>query len=292
MLDLSEFPSRLTLSLSYQGAARRAFLRRTGGGEIDLAAVRAVWWRRPQNFRLPATLRDPAQRRFVNSEAATAFQGMYQSLDAFWINEPARDLVATHKPFQLALAQAVGLDIPDTLMTNDPDEARAFWSAHPGEVVYKQFVALPDTWRETRRLGKAEEAVAESIRLTPVIFQRNVPAVADLRVIVIGASVFAAAADVRGGEYPQDVRMNLDARYEAHDLPQPVVERLHRLMDRLGLVYGAIDFRLTPDGQYVFLEINPAGQFLYIEQQTGQKIAAALAEKLVEGARSVSDGLR
>jgi len=48
-------------------------------------------------------------------------------------------------------------------------------------------------------------------------------------------------------------------------------------MRRLGLEYGAIDLRLTPEGQYVFLEINPAGQFLWIEMATGQKIAAALA---------------
>jgi len=58
---------------------------------------------------------------------------------------------------------------------------------------------------------------------------------------------------------------------------------LRALMRRLGLVYGAIDLRLTPDGRYVFLEINPAGQFLYVEQQTGQPIAAALAALLAAG---------
>jgi len=46
-------------------------------------------------------------------------------------------------------------------------------------------------------------------------------------------------------------------------------------------VYGAIDLRLTPEGRYVFLEINPAGQFLYIEYATGQPIAAAIARKLI-----------
>jgi glutathione synthase/RimK-type ligase-like ATP-grasp enzyme len=66
-------------------------------------------------------------------------------------------------------------------------------------------------------------------------------------------------------------------------LPDDVTEMLHALMRQLGLVYGAIDLRLTADGRYIFLEINPAGQFLYVEQQTGQPITAALAARLAAG---------
>jgi glutathione synthase/RimK-type ligase-like ATP-grasp enzyme len=84
-------------------------------------------------------------------------------------------------------------------------------------------------------------------------------------------------------EYDVDVRMNLNAKHVAHDLPDDVADKLRGLMHRLGLIYGAIDLRLTPDGRYVFLEINPAGQFLYVEQQTGQPIAAALAARLAAG---------
>lgn len=76
--------------------------------------------------------------------------------------------------------------------------------------------------------------------------------------------------------------MNLDAKYQEHELPAETATKLRELMDCLGLVYGAIDLRLTPDGRYVFLEINPAGQFLYIEQATGQPIAAALAQALLK----------
>jgi glutathione synthase/RimK-type ligase-like ATP-grasp enzyme len=101
--------------------------------------------------------------------------------------------------------------------------------------------------------------------------------------------LFAAAADVRNAEYPQDVRMNLDVKYEAHELPPEITAKLRELMNRLGLVSGAIDLRLTPEGRYVFLEINPAGQFLYIEQATGQPIAAALANALLQRARAPRD---
>jgi glutathione synthase/RimK-type ligase-like ATP-grasp enzyme len=282
LVDLSEFPTLLALSMAFEAGSRRFELRRRSGGVLDLDAVRAVWWRRPQPFRPPSGM-DEAHQRFALSEAATAFQGLYQALDAFWINEPARDAVAAHKAYQLALAEEIGLEIPLTLITNDVEEARAFWRRHEGEVIYKHFIALPDAWRATQRLRPEDEAQAESIAYAPVIFQKHVPAVSDLRVTVVDEEFYAAAADVREADYPQDVRMNLDAVYETHELPPEITAKLGELMDRLGLVYGAIDMRLTPDGSYVFLEINPAGQFLYIEHATGQPIAVALAQTLLKG---------
>jgi hypothetical protein len=281
LLDLADYPGKLTLTLAFADGSRRFQLKRPGEGELDLESVRAVWWRRPGAFGLPETLRDPAHRRLALSEAGTAFQGLFAAMDALWINPPANDTVAAHKPYQLAIAQSLGLEIPQTVMTSDPEEAREFWRACDGDVVYKQFIALPDAWGETRRLGKAEAGLPDaSIRLAPVIFQRRVAAVADLRVTIVGDEVFAAAVDVRKLDYDVDVRMNVDARHVAHDLPHDVSDKQRALMRRLGLVYGAIDLRLSEDGRYVFLEINPAGQFLYVEEQTGQPITAALAARL------------
>ncbi|HUC61497.1 MAG TPA: alpha-L-glutamate ligase [Alphaproteobacteria bacterium] len=285
LLDLSEFPQRLSLSMEFEDGGRRFALVRKGGARLDLADVTSVWWRRPQPFAFPEAMADGARRRFAFSESSTAFQGLYAALDAFWVNEPGRDAAAAHKPWQLALAQAIGLEIPATLMTSDPEAVAAFRHRHGGNVIFKQFLALPDAWRETRLLRPEDEAHLDSVRWAPVIFQRFVEAVADVRVIAIGGELFAAAADVRDMEYPVDVRMNLEARYEAHRLPHATEDGLRALMGRLGLEYGAIDLRLTPEGHYVFLEINPAGQFLYIEHMTGQKIAAALAARLIEGGR-------
>jgi hypothetical protein len=117
---------RLALSLVFEGNRRRFEIRRRSGGILDFDTVNAVWWRRPQHFNPPAGM-DPAHQRFAVSEATTAFQGLYQSLDAFWVNIPANDAVASHKPYQLAAAQQIGLDIPPTLMTNDVEEAHVFW---------------------------------------------------------------------------------------------------------------------------------------------------------------------
>ena len=282
LLDLAEYPGKLSLTMTFGAEeGRRLRLRRLGQGELDLDSIRSVWWRRPGPFGLPETLRDPAHRELAISEANTAFRGMFAAMEAIWINPPALEAVAIHKPYQLALAQGLGLEIPETVMTSDPEEAREFWRACDGDVIYKQFIALKDVWAETRRLGEAETKIADAaIRLAPVIFQRHVAAVADLRVTIIGEEVFAAAADVRNLVYDVDVRLNLNVKHVAHDLPYDVKEKLHALMRRLGLVYGAIDLRLTDEGRYVFLEINPSGQFLYVEHQTGQPITAALAARL------------
>ncbi len=281
LLNLSEFPSQLRLTARLDGDQSDFTLTFADGARISMDEVSAVWWRRPQAFGFPAEIKDPAHRYFAQSEANTAFQGMYQSSEALWVNNTARDAAASHKPWQLKLAREVGLSIPETLITNDPEEALAFWQQYPGEVIYKPFLQTYHAWRETRRIQQEDEPLIEAVRLTPVLFQRFVPAVCDLRVTVIGDRLFAAAA--RAEQYELDIRFNTDAKYQPHDLPARVEERLFALMRRLGLEYGAVDFRLTPEGEYVFLEVNPAGQFLYIERATEQPIAAALAEHLARG---------
>ena len=287
LLNLADFPMSLRLTARLDDERSDFALTFADGVRVPMAEVTAVWWRRPQAFGFPAEIKDPAHRHFVQSEAATVFQGMYQSSTALWVNNVVRDAAAAHKPWQLKLAREVGLAIPETLITNDPEEARAFWHVHPGEVIYKPFLQTYHAWRETRKIQPEEEALAESVQLTPVLFQRYVPAVCDLRVTVIGERLFAAAA--RAEQYDADIRFNVDAKYQAHDLPAEIQGKLFDLMRRLGLEYGAADFRLTPEGEYVFLEVNPAGQFLYIEKATEQPIAAALAEHLARGVAASSE---
>jgi glutathione synthase/RimK-type ligase-like ATP-grasp enzyme len=114
-----------------------------------------------------------------------------------------------------------------------------------------------------------------------VIFQEYVPAVVDLRVTVVGDDIFAAGIHSQETRYRVDFRIDMNqASIEAHSLPGEVESCVRELIRRLGLVYGAIDMRLTPDGRYVFLEVNPAGQWLFIEGRTGQPITAAVARTL------------
>lgn len=225
-------------------------------------------------------------RSFALGEAETAVAGIWQTLNCLWVNHPAKDAAASHKSWQLAAARASGLTIPETLITNDPDEARSFCESRPENIVYKPFHQDRSAWRETRALHPEEFSLIDAVRLTPVLFQELVEGVADLRVTVIGDELFAAAAALDDATYPVDIRFNPGIGYKPHALPDDVVTSIRRLMNCLGLEYGAIDMRLTAEGRYVFFEVNPAGQFLYVERSSGQPITAALVAHLVNGTPS------
>jgi hypothetical protein len=282
LIDFRQLPQQITVNMALSNAHGSGFeLVMPDGRPLRLDAVRAFWWRRPQGYGLPAGMAPHAQH-FALTELTTAMQGMWQCADALWVNNIVRDSAAAHKPWQLELARQVGLNIPDTLITTDPDKVRAFWDARRGEVIYKPFLQTLHSWRETRQLKREELAMLDSVRIAPVIFQALVPGAADLRVTVIGNEVLAAAVDIRKMEYKLDVRLN-QQEYERHDLPPEVADKLLALMRVLGLEYGAIDLRLTPDGDYVFFEVNPAGQFLFVEHACGLPVSQVLATHLARG---------
>jgi glutathione synthase/RimK-type ligase-like ATP-grasp enzyme len=189
------------------------------------------------------------------------------------------DQVAHHKPYQLAVAREVGLPIPRTLVTNDPRDARAFIDAlGVGHVVYKAFVATEAHWRETRVLREHELADLQRVRLAPVIFQELVSTAMDVRVTVVGDRIFATRITVPPDGYQFDYRMELDrAAFDECALPEDTCDKIRHLMRRLGLLYGAIDLRRTREGEYLFLEINPSGEWRFVEERSGQPITHAMA---------------
>ena len=103
----------------------------------------------------------------------------------------------------------------------------------------------------------------------------------DLRVTVVGDELFAAAIHSQESEYPSTSGWTWATRGSRLPTCQRTSLEDVDLMGRLGIVYGAIDLRRMPDGRHVFLEINPAGQWLFVEAVTGQPIAAALARLLL-----------
>ena len=192
--------------------------------------------------------------------------------------------IAHRKLYQLGIAQQVGLTVPETLISNDPEVATKFVEEHGIEsTIYKSFSGTRDAWRETRLLKEDELSLIDAVRYAPVIFQEYIDAQFDLRVTVVGKEIFPAAIHSQETSYKVDFRMDMsNARVEPHQLPPAIEENLHALMDRLGIVYGAIDMRLTPDGQYVFLEVNPAGQWLFVEAKSRQPITKCLAHVLAK----------
>jgi hypothetical protein len=281
LLDTGAFPARSSLRMSFS-RERVEHSMSVGGRDVGLSSARSAWWRRPQPYQLDGALAQD-MRDFAHGECHEAMAGLWGALDVAWMNPPGADERAHHKPYQLAVARAVGLDVPRTLITNDPEAAREFASAvAPTRLVYKTFLATERHWRETRILGPQEWALLDRVRLAPVIFQEFVDAEADLRVTAVGETLVAAQIASSAHGYLADYRMDMDAaRFSPTELPDSTRTKLLELMARLGLVYGAIDLRRRSDGSYVFLEVNPAGEWLFVEERTGQLITRAVAECLV-----------
>lgn len=280
VIDTGSFPRDLSLIARYEHG-RQHFSFVSQGREIPLDECRAAWWRRPQPYTLHDDLAERA-RTFTYGECHEAIAGLWASLPARWMNEPQLDSAAHHKPYQLTVAARVGLTVARTLITSDPGAARAFIGAlGPGRTIYKTFLASAECWRETRVVQPDEVALLDALACAPVIFQEYVPADVDLRVTIVGPHVFAAAIRAARGGYEIDYRMDMPgASFEPTTLPPGIEQRLRTLMERLGLRYGAIDLRRTPDGEYVFLEVNPAGEWLFVEERTGQPITSAVAGHL------------
>lgn len=280
LVDSAQFPAHASIVEHFSAhGVRVEYL--SGGGRVDLTDCRAAWWRRPQPFTLHDEL-DPDALSFTYTECHEAYDGALALLDAAWVNRPHLDERAHHKPLQLATALRVGLTVPRTLITNDPDEARRFASEMgTARTVYKTFLASEEHWRETRILRDGEAELLDSVAYAPVIFQEYVPAEADIRVTIVGDDLFATAIRPDPAGYAVDYRIDMAAAsFIPTELPDPVREGLFALMRSLGIVYGAADFRRTEDGQHVFLEVNPAGEWRFVEERTGQPITAAMAALL------------
>lgn len=282
ILNLADFPMRNSISLNLLEMGDPVYMINGPGGQFDLSSVRVVWWRRIVSFDIDPKVCRPAERIFCESETSQAVHGALDALKCVWVNPRCADESAHRKPFQWAVARRVGMKLPRTLVTNDPNVARGFIKqVGIGRTVFKAFLAVTEEWRETRLVEAEDLARIDSVRYAPVIFQEYIEGV-DIRITVVGNQLYTAEIDARQTTYPVDMRMVIgEAKIQPIELPSDVYNMILSFMREMGLIYGAIDMRRTVEGNFVFLEVNPAGQWLFVEQRTGLPITQAVADLLL-----------
>ena len=253
---------------------------------ISLADVRAVWVRRPSPPAIPPAVIDPEQRRFGRQEWHDLLEGLTMSLglDAVMVN-PLQAQRAGIKPYQLAVAQRVGLRVPDTLITSDPLRAERFVDTHQQRVVHKAMTSPRNVFVETRRWQETDRSALHQLSVAPAIFQALIEGPSDVRVTVVGQEIYAAEIRTEESRAGVDSRLDLDVPTVPYTIEGNVARQLRGLMTALGLTFATIDLKVDEAGQLHFLELNPQGQFLYIEVLTGLPIAAAMARLLVNAER-------
>ncbi|HEU5271390.1 MAG TPA: hypothetical protein VFU36_15800 [Jatrophihabitans sp.] len=285
ILDVDEFTVSYDLNAAVgTGSAARLELQfRDSGARLVSEEISGLWWRRPamplDAFR---TDRSHGVMNIARAERRSALLGALTGLIGNAFNDQGRSRQAALKPAQLVRATLLGLQVPQTLVSNDPAAVRAFHERTNGRTVYKMFNGSPFGLYGTRSLEPADLENLERLQAGPAIFQERVDGDFDVRATVVGDEVFAAKLAHDRDEEVVDTRF-LPARITPHPLPAELARTLVRYVREAGLVYSAIDLRYSPDRGYVFFEANPEGQFLWIEQETGLPISRAIAGRLAAG---------
>jgi hypothetical protein len=245
---------------------------------VDLDRLCGVWYRRPTAFDFGPRMGD-AEQQFAHSEALQGIGGILRATDCLWVNRPDADAVAELKPYHLGLAKQLGMRAPRTLLTNDPEEVAALVERADRPIVYKALTggvihypgAFPNGLLTTVVGGEIRDHL-DRVRHTMCVFQEYIDKAYEVRLTVIGNTYFPVTIQ------SQDVdNTKVDWRGENH-LPYG---DFRPLPDEI--VKATIDFIVTPSGEYVFLEVNPGGQFMWMQHDLNLPFSDHVADLLMKG---------
>lgn len=290
-INTEDFPKMIKGTLSVSNSDSYGGRLQLPAGVLDLNSITSVWYRRPLEPEIDPRVIDPGVRDHSLREARSFLDSVWYTLDCLWVNHPLYNIAAGEKLTQLNKARSVGFNIPDTLVTSDPEHATSFIQSH-GKVIVKPLKRnRVQIWDEEVKIFYTSFVTPEhldqieTVALCPVFLEEYVEKAFELRVTVIGTDIFAAAIDSQNTTDAEvDWRMaNNDlVPYKCYELPVTVQQKCRELLKKFKLNFGAIDLIVTPDGEFVFLEINPNGQWVWVEHKTGMPMISSMIN-LLEG---------
>lgn len=290
-VDTDLYPTHFDLEVRAKTGAPLEVILQSNKGRVVVNDARACWARRIWTGPPPTGMRaDYAQ--WSQKLAHVAMMDALSLTTPRWVNPLPAQQRAESKLLQLARASALGMTLPDTLVTNGAPAVVEH--AKDRTTCTKLLGALTQTMKGdgafvyTSVLSESDladlDAGHSGLQHCPQIFQPLLEKARELRVIVVGERTFTAAIDPNETERGQiDWRLcepSDGTRWSRDELPKDVHDRCVLLVKDLGLTYGAIDFIVTPSGDHVFLELNPAGEWGWLQRDCGLEIAEALAHAL------------
>lgn len=254
--------------------------------QFNLETARSVFFRRlPTDFPLALNEEDT---EFINRERRDFLEGLFLALNAKWINPLANTVIGERKILQLAVARQVGLQIPNTLVTNDAKQARQFLENTPPSIIkpishglQRAAETVYSIYTSTVSLEhlRDEDGLMES----PILLQEKIHNERDIRITVVGNELFAVEIEKENSEEIDWRKPTLNKTFRLHNLPADISAKLIEFVKSMGLTLSAIDLILTPDNHYVFLESNPAGEWLWLELELGIPISQRIISALQQG---------
>jgi hypothetical protein len=254
-------------------------------GNESLDNIDSVWLRKPT--RLDVSKLNIPKQYYTYTEGALRrhLSPIYHHWkDAFWISSHEAIVRADQKPHQLVVAAKIGFHVPETLATGNQEDVQRFMKKHGKCVVKSQATEFPQgKMLMTTVISENDILSYDGLHVDPMIFQQLIEPAYELRVTVVGNEVFSAKIKAADNGPFRDWRYgHIDDSFHAEpeSLSKELEEKCIRLTHWFGLNFGAIDLIVDKEGQIWFLEINPNGQWAFIEEHTNQPIGKAIAELL------------
>ncbi len=280
-----DFPHACSISIEIQddrieGEIINAYHR------VAFKDICAAWYRQPQSLLAGSrSLTSTKLDDYVKMQSTVTLVTLCESLQTLWVCHPHKLRRANIKALQLVEASKAGLKTPHTMISNVPAKAAAFVDLlGKKECAIKPLVALGVSDEQGYHLPLTttlpEGHSLDSVALAPNIFQPYVHKMADLRCVVIGEKIFSAKINSQVNPNTRKDWRGGDCQHELFSLPEDVEASIHRLMDSFGINFASLDMILTPEGEFVFLELNPYGQWLWLEEELGLPLVASMADLL------------
>jgi glutathione synthase/RimK-type ligase-like ATP-grasp enzyme len=245
---------------------------------IPLSDASVMWLRRMRSEQtLEFAVPDDGARAVINSDCSGALTGLLAThFHGTWLSTPEATARAADKLGQLKVALECGFRVPRTLVSQSRDAILAFHESCGANVVVKTIVGAPGPFLQTVRLDDPRSLDEASFAAAPAIFQECIEGCEHVRLNCFGNASHAALIRTQD----LDWRVNLDVPITPYAVPQPLHRKVRTVLDHLGLEMGVVDLKLTPEQEPVWLEVNPQGQFLFLDAFTdlhlGEQFAAYL----------------
>ena len=250
----------------------------------------AVWYRRAIHP-TPNPHLTTAEQSFVAGELRHLATGLVLNPKLVWVNPIDKVFLAEHKLYQLQVARAAGLPVPRTLVSRNIEELQRFVASNEAGTICKPifhglYVDGASKFSVYTRRVSSDAFDVDSVRACPVFLQQEIPRMADVRATFIGPHCFVA--DITGDKQLIDWRdPQCSVRYSVSSLGEDVEAKCRLVLNRLGLLYGAFDFIRTPKDELVFLEVNPTGEWAWLEDRLGFSMRDAFVKLFYGGTNAI-----
>lgn len=245
--------------------------------KINFSDIQGVYWRNFSDISYQE-IEDAENTEFlsrmVERERRSALHSLFYSLDINWVNSMNAFDLHKKKAFLTSQFKKNGIRVPKTLITNDKEGFLKFYEENNKKLIYKPI--LGGSYTQFVKEEHITEEYLQRLQISPVQFQEFIDGV-DIRVYAYGRNIYALQIDSETVDFREDA----NAKLTPIELPENVKNDCFKMMEIAGLKYSGIDIRLNKEGEYVFLEANPAPMFIYAEKKTGFPLTQELINLLI-----------